>query len=60
MKALLSLLTYVKKRAKEPSTIAGVLTLAATLATGGTASWLNPTTLPVILAGLGLVVTKEN
>lgn len=43
----------------EPSTWAGLLTIGATLATGGTAEWLNATTLPTLLAGIGLILTKE-
>lgn len=43
----------------EKSTWAGLLTIGATLATGGVAEWLNSTTLPVLIAGAGLVLTKE-
>lgn len=43
----------------EPSTWAGLLTIGSVFATGGVASWLNPTTLPSLLAGLGLIVVRE-
>lgn len=46
-------------RAAEPSTWAGVLTIGSVMSTGGVAAWLNPTTLPVLLAGLGLIASKD-
>lgn len=49
----------VLARATEWSTWAGALTIGSVMATGGLASWLNPTTLPVLLAGLGLIAGRE-
>lgn len=43
----------------EKSTWAGLLTIGATFATGGAAGWLNEATLPPLLAGIGLILTKE-
>jgi hypothetical protein len=43
----------------EKSTWAGLLTIGATFATGGAAGWLNAATLPSLLAGIGLILTKE-
>lgn len=54
-----SAVNYVFARLLEPSTWAGLLTLGAALATGGAAAWLNPQTLPVITAGIGLILNKE-
>lgn len=50
---------YVAQRLLEPSTWAGILTIGAALATGGFAEWLNPTTLPMLTAGVGLILNKE-
>lgn len=57
--ALSSLLSAMLSRLTEPSTWAGLLTIGSALATGGLASWLNPETLPVLVAGVGLVLTKD-
>lgn len=46
-------------RFSEPSTWAGILTIGATFATGGVSSWLNPTTLPALITGVGLILAKE-
>lgn len=46
-------------RLTEASTWAGLLTIGATFATGEVAAWLSPTTLPVLIAGAGLVLTEE-
>lgn len=54
-----SLLSALLSRLTEPSTWAGLLTIGSALATGGLASWLNPETLPVLIAGVGLVLTKD-
>lgn len=43
----------------EKSTWCGLLTIGAALATGGLTSWLNPSTLPFLTAGVGLILTKE-
>lgn len=43
----------------EPSTWCGLLTIGATLATGGLAAWLNPATLPALTAGVGLILARE-
>lgn len=50
---------YLLNRLREPSTWAGLLTLGAAFATGGAASWLNPETLPILTAGIGLILNKE-
>lgn len=46
-------------RLTQPTTIAGLLTIGATVATGGTAGWLNADTLPALLSGLGLMVAPD-
>lgn len=46
-------------RLLEPSTWMGLLTIGTVFATGGAAAWLNPQTLPVLGAGIGLILTKE-
>lgn len=43
---------------KEKSTWCGLLTIGATLATGGTTAWLNVDTLPILMSGVGLILTK--
>lgn len=54
-----SAVNYILARMLEPSTWAGLLTLGSAVATGGVAAWLNPQTLPVITAGIGLILNKE-
>lgn len=49
----------VLARLLEPSTWAGLLTIGTVVATGGVATWLNPSTLPVLLTGVGLVLSKD-
>lgn len=51
--------SYVVTRLLEPSTWAGILSIGAVFATGGVASWLNPSTLPVLISGIGLILAKE-
>lgn len=46
-------------RLKEPTTWAGILSLGAIFATGGTAGWLNPQTVPSLAAAVGLILAKE-
>lgn len=52
-------LSRVAANMLQPTTIAGLLTIGATFATGGLASWLNPTTLPSLLAGVGLIFAQD-
>lgn len=51
--------SYFVARLIEPTTWVGLFTIGASLATGGAAAWLNPQTLPMISAGIGLVFAKE-
>lgn len=46
-------------RLLEPSTWAGCLTIGSVLATGGLATWLNASTLPILLSGVGLILAKD-
>lgn len=50
---------YVVARLTEPSTWAGILTIGAMFATGDLSSWLNPVTLPTLIAGVGLILSKD-
>lgn len=49
----------IKQVLSEKSTWCGLLTIGAALATGGLASYLNPTTLPFLTAGIGLILTPD-
>lgn len=54
-----SLRDWLVGRLVEPTTWTGLLTIGTALATGGTAGWLNAATLPVLSAGIGLVLCRE-
>lgn len=49
----------LKEIVREPSTIAGVLSIAAVILTNGTSELLDPAIWAQIGAGLGLILTKE-
>lgn len=57
--AEVGLQSYAVARLLEPSTWAGILSIGAVFATGSVASWLNPSTLPVLISGIGLILAKE-
>lgn len=51
--------SYLKARLAEPSTWLGLLALGASVATGGLADWLNPTSAAAISSAMGLIFCKE-
>lgn len=49
----------VRRRLRQPSTYAGLFTIAAAALTGGMSVLTDPTLLPQIGAGLALIFTEE-
>lgn len=54
-----SALSRLGSQLLQPTTLSGLLTIGSTMATGGLASWLDPTTLPLLLTGIGLIFAKD-
>lgn len=50
---------FSRDRLKEPSTWAGIISIACAVATGGASAVMDPVLQPVLIAGLGLVLNKE-
>lgn len=50
---------FSRDRLKEPSTWAGIISIACAVATGGASALVDPILQPVLVAGIGLILNKE-